>query len=132
MLTVTLDGLRPPDCETGSSVCATPSRIQYAVLFAALALVSIGLGGTRYTLATFGANQFNKLKHQATYFNLYFFTLYVASLISATGIVYVEDNLGWVWGYGICIACNVVGLAVFLVGSRFYYHDKPQGRCRWS
>ncbi|KAL2239791.1 UNVERIFIED_CONTAM: Protein NRT1/ PTR FAMILY 2.7 [Sesamum indicum] len=107
VLTVTLDGLRPPDCETGSSVCATPSRIQYAVLFAALALVSIGLGGTRYTLATFGANQFNKLKHQATYFNLYFFTLYVASLISATGIVYVEDNLGWVWGYvGFIIMTN--------------------------
>ncbi|KAL0460658.1 UNVERIFIED_CONTAM: protein NRT1/ PTR FAMILY 2.7 [Sesamum latifolium] len=128
VLTVTLDGLSPPDCETGSStVCATPSRVQYAVLFAALALVSIGLGGTRFTLATFGANQFNKLKHQATYFNLYFFILYVASFISATGIVYVEDNLSWGWGYGMCIAANVVGLGVFLVGSRFYYHDKPQG-----
>ncbi|KAL0418157.1 UNVERIFIED_CONTAM: protein NRT1/ PTR FAMILY 2.6 [Sesamum radiatum] len=127
VLTVTLDGLRPPDCQTGSSVCATPSRSQYAVLFAALALVSIGLGGTRFALATFGANQFNNLKHQATYFNLYFFTLYVASFLSATAIVYVEDNLSWAWGYAICIVGNLVGLAVFSVGSRFYYHDKPQG-----
>ncbi|KAK4441141.1 protein NRT1/ PTR FAMILY 2.7 [Sesamum alatum] len=127
VLTVTIDGLRPSDCETGSSVCATPSRIQYAVLFAALALVSIGLGGTRFTLATIGANQFNKHKHQATYFNLYFFTLYVNSFICSTGIVYVQDNLSWAWGYGISIAGSAVGLAVFLVGRRFYYRDKPRG-----
>ncbi|KAL0460657.1 UNVERIFIED_CONTAM: protein NRT1/ PTR FAMILY 2.6 [Sesamum latifolium] len=80
----------------------------------------------RFTLTTFGANQFNRLKHQTTYFNLYFFTLYVSSFISATGIVYVEDNLSWAWGYGICIAANLMGLAVFLAGSRFYYHDKLQ------
>ncbi|KAL0418156.1 UNVERIFIED_CONTAM: protein NRT1/ PTR FAMILY 2.7 [Sesamum radiatum] len=127
VLTVTVDGLRPPDCETGSSFCANPSRIQYAILFAALALVSMGLGGTRFTLTTIGANQFNRLKHQTTYFNLYFFTLYFSSFISATGIVYVEDNLSWVWGYGICIAGNMMGLAMFLAGSRFYYRDKPQG-----
>ncbi|KAK4441140.1 protein NRT1/ PTR FAMILY 2.7 [Sesamum alatum] len=126
VLTVTVDSLRPPDCATGSSFCAGPSRIQYTILFAALALVSIGLGGTRFTLTTIGANQFNKPKHQATYFNLYFFTLYATSFISATGIVYVEDNLSWAWGYGICIAGNVIGLALFLAGSRFYYRDKPQ------
>ncbi|KAL0436853.1 UNVERIFIED_CONTAM: protein NRT1/ PTR FAMILY 2.7 [Sesamum radiatum] len=126
VLTVTVDGLRPPDCETGSSFCASTSRIQYTILFAALALVSMGLGSTRFTLTTFGANQFNRLKHQTTYFNLYFFTLYVSSFISATGIVYVEDNLSWAWGYGICIVANVMGFAVFLAGSRFYYHDKLQ------
>ncbi|KAI3461492.1 hypothetical protein Pfo_018155 [Paulownia fortunei] len=114
VLTVTIDGLRPPDCETGSSFCATPSGIQYAVLFAALVLVSIGLGGTRFTLATMGGSQFSKPKHQSTYFNWYFFTLYVSGLISATGIVYVEDNLSWTWGFGIGIASNVLGLAVFL------------------
>ncbi|KAI3461474.1 hypothetical protein Pfo_018137 [Paulownia fortunei] len=127
VLTVTLDGLRPSDCETGSSFCATPSGIQYAVLFAALTLASIGLGGTRFTLATMGANQFTKLKHQSTYFNWCFFTLYFSSFISATGIVYVEDNLSWAWGFGICIAANLLGLAIFLVGSRYYYRDKPQG-----
>lgn len=41
--------------------------------------------------------------------------------------MYVEDNLSWGWGYGISIAANVVGLAIFLAGSRFYYHDKPKG-----
>lgn len=126
VLTVTVDGLRPPDCEKGSSFCATPSGIQYAVLYSALALASIGLGGTRFTLATMGANQFTKLKDQSTYFNWYFCSLYSASFISATGIVYAEDNLSWGWGFGISIAGNVLGLALFLIGSRYYFRDKPQ------
>ncbi|KAH6836548.1 nitrate excretion transporter1 [Perilla frutescens var. hirtella] len=126
LLTVTVDNLSPPGCKTGSNFCIPPSRTQYAVLYTALALVSIGVAGTRFTLVTMGANQFTKLKHQSTYFNWYFFSLYGASFVSATGIVYVEDNVSWGWGFGICIAANVIGLALFLIGSPFYCHDKPQ------
>ncbi|KAH6810436.1 hypothetical protein C2S51_024198 [Perilla frutescens var. frutescens] len=121
-----LDNLSPPGCKTGSNFCIPPSRTQYAVLYTALALVLIGVAGTRFTLVTMGANQFTKLKHQSTYFNWYFFSLYGASFVSATGIVYVEDNVSWGWGFGICIAANVIGLAPFLIGSPFYCHDKPQ------
>lgn len=73
-----------------------------------------------------GANQFTKLKHQSMYFNWFFFTLYASSVVSATAIVYVEDNVSWGWGFGICIAANFIALAVFLTGSRFYRHDKPK------
>lgn len=55
LLTVTLDGLSPPAC---SNLCTPPSTTQYAVLYSSLALVSIGIAGTRFTLATMGANQF--------------------------------------------------------------------------
>lgn len=126
LLTVTVDGLSPPACKAASNLCTPPSTTQYAVLYSSLALVSIGVAGTRFTLATMGANQFTKLNHQSTYFNWYFFSLYGASFVSATGIVYVEDNLSWGWGLGICIAANVFGLALFLVGSRHYRHDKPR------
>ncbi|KAK6136101.1 hypothetical protein DH2020_030149 [Rehmannia glutinosa] len=49
--------LETPKCETASSLCPTPTGIQYAVVFTALALGSIGIGGTRFTLATLGASQ---------------------------------------------------------------------------
>ncbi|KAK6144484.1 hypothetical protein DH2020_021304 [Rehmannia glutinosa] len=127
MLTVTLPGLRPPNCEAASNLCASPTGTQYSVLFTALGLGSIGLGGTRFTLATLGASQFSKLKHQSTYFNWYFFTLYVSSVICSTGIVYIEDNISWAWGFGIGIAGNVLGLVVFVFGSRYYCRDKPKG-----
>ncbi|KAL6341136.1 hypothetical protein AAG906_032252 [Vitis piasezkii] len=123
----TLDFLRPQQCEHGSTLCKNPSKIQFAVLYSGIALAVIGLGGTRFTLATMGADQFDKPKHQATFFNWYFFVFYVSAVISNTAIVYVEDNVSWTWGFGLTVVCNLIGLVIFLLGSRFYRHVKPQG-----
>lgn len=49
-----------------------------------------------------GANQFENPKNQATFFNWFFFTLYAATVVSITAIVYVEDNVGWRLGFGLC------------------------------
>ncbi|XP_073147763.1 protein NRT1/ PTR FAMILY 2.7-like isoform X2 [Henckelia pumila] len=127
VLTAKLDVLRPQPCEHTRSICPTPTTTQYAVLYSALALLSIGLGGTRFTMASMGANQFTEPKNQAVYFNWYFVTLYISSVIASTGIVYVEDRVSWAWGFCICLVANVFGLAMFLLGSRYYYEDKPEG-----
>ncbi|KAL2488892.1 Protein NRT1/PTR FAMILY 2.7 [Forsythia ovata] len=129
LLMATVDGLRPQNCQNNSSLCTaiTPSKAQYAMLYLALTLVAVGLGGSRFTMATMGANQFTRAKHQETYFNWYFFTLYLATVASSTAIVYVEDNVSWAWGFGLCIMANVLGLIIFLLGKRYYYIDRPQG-----
>ncbi|KAK4850013.1 hypothetical protein QYF36_003036 [Acer negundo] len=126
-LTASLNSLRPPQCEIGSSLCKSPSKLQLAVLYGGLALGCIGLGGGRFTLATMGANQFNKQKDQGIFFNWYFFAFYVSSVISSTAIVYIQDNVSWTLGFGLCIAANFVGLVLFLLGKRFYLLDKPNG-----
>lgn len=126
-LTATLRSLKPQPCVVGSELCQPTTKLQLAILFTSITLASIGSGGTRFTLATIGANQFDKPKNQATFFNWFFFTLYVASVVSATVIVYVEDNVGWKWGFALCVIANLFGLAIFLSGTRFYRFDKPQG-----
>ncbi|XAR59799.1 hypothetical protein NMG60_11015772 [Bertholletia excelsa] len=126
VLTSTIDALRPPPCETGSTSCNAPSRIQFAVLFSALTLATIGVAGNRFTVGTMGALQFDKPKDQGRFFNWFTFTWYGSSAIAATLIVFIEDSVSWAWGYGICSAANVLGLAIFLLGSRFYRHGKPQ------
>ncbi|XP_022754084.1 protein NRT1/ PTR FAMILY 2.7-like [Durio zibethinus] len=126
-LTATVNSLRPQLCIDGSSFCKAPSKVQFLVLYAGIALASIGQGGTRFTLATMGANQFRKPQQQGIFFNWYFFTLYTASVVSSTAIVYIEDNLSWGLGFGICVAVNFIGLAIFLLGNWFYLHDKPLG-----
>ncbi|KAJ9698238.1 hypothetical protein PVL29_007363 [Vitis rotundifolia] len=123
----TLDFLRPQQCEHGSTLCKSPSKIQFAVLYSGIALATIGQGGSRFTLATMGADQFDKAKHQATFFNWYFFAFYVSAVISSTAIVYVEDNVSWTWGFGLTVVGNLIGLVIFLLGNRFYRHVKPQG-----
>ncbi|CAK9170182.1 unnamed protein product [Ilex paraguariensis] len=127
VLTAGLEPLRPSHCDNGSNLCTDPSKIQLVILYAGLVLSALGVGGTRFTLATMGANQFDKPKHQGIFFNWYLVALYVPSVISTTAIVYVQDNVSWASGFGICVAANVLGLAIFLLGSPFYRHVRPQG-----
>jgi len=126
-LTATIHSLRPPRCAIGSLTCETPSNFQYAVLYVNLTLASLGLGGTRFTIATMGAEQFDKTKDQGTFFSWYYFTLYIANVVSFTAIIYVQDNVGWGLGFGICAIANAIGLAVLVLGKQFYLRVKPKG-----
>jgi peptide/histidine transporter 3/4 len=64
-LTATIHSLRPPRCAIGSLTCETPSNFQYAVLY--MNLINAGftrawrVGGTRFTIALMGAEQFDKI-----------------------------------------------------------------------
>ncbi|VVB04696.1 unnamed protein product [Arabis nemorensis] len=126
-LTASLDSLRPKPCETASILCQSPSKMQLGVLYTAITLASIGTGGTRFTIATAGANQFEKTKDQGSFFNWFFFTSYLAGAISATAVVYTEDNISWTFGFALCVAANLLSFLVFISGRRFYKHDKPLG-----
>ncbi|KAL1558599.1 protein NRT1/ PTR FAMILY 2.7-like [Salvia divinorum] len=127
VLTAAVDHLRPPACEDGSNICRYPSHLQFAVLYLGLALASLGTAGTRFTIATMGADQFDSPKHQGIFFNWYIFTMYTATVVSSTAIVYVEDNFSWTWGFTISAVANVLGLALLLSGRRSYRLLKPQG-----
>uniref|UniRef100_A0A7N0VKX3 Uncharacterized protein n=1 Tax=Kalanchoe fedtschenkoi TaxID=63787 RepID=A0A7N0VKX3_KALFE len=126
-LNTIFSNLRPPPCQIGSTLCEGASGVQIAILYSALALGSLGIGGTRFTTATMGANQLDSPKEQDIFFNWYFFTMYTASMVSATAIVYVQDSVSWAWGFGICLISNTVGLTIFLLGKRFYRTHKPEG-----
>lgn len=115
-LIATVPTLRPSPCGIGSLItCEAPSKFQYSVLYAALSLASLGLGGTRFTIATMGADQFKNRDDQGAFFNWYFLTLYVANVFNFTAIIYIQDNVGWGLGFGI------------LLGKRFYGQVKPKG-----
>lgn len=126
-MTAALGSLRPPQCETGSILCKSPSKIQLSVLYAGLAMAALGVGGTRFTLGTMGANQFDNAKNQAIFFNWFFFAFYASTIISVTAIVYVQDSVSWTLGFGLTVLANLLGLAVFLLGSRFYRHVGANG-----
>ncbi|XP_058199682.1 protein NRT1/ PTR FAMILY 2.6-like [Rhododendron vialii] len=124
----TIDSLRPPPCDpNGPASCISPSRLQLSILYLAITLATIGVGGTRFTLGSMGADQFDHPKHQWSFFNWYMFTMYTTIVLSTTAVTYVEDDVSWGWGFGICVAANVAGLVVFVAGSRFYRRVKPKG-----
>lgn len=120
------DTLRPPKCLDGSNECKNASTFHLTILYAALALAYLGNGGTRFTIGSMGANQFYKPNHQAIFFNWYTFALYTSNVIGSTVLLYIEDNVSWVLGFAICAAFNILGLAIFLSGRRFYRHIETQ------
>ncbi|RWR76910.1 Proton-dependent oligopeptide transporter family [Cinnamomum micranthum f. kanehirae] len=126
-LIAALPSLRSPTCINGSSTCEPPPKSHFMALYAGIALVTIGIGGTRFNIASMGANQFQKLKDRDSFFNWYFFTMYAAAVIASTCIVYVQDNVGWGLGFGLCAAINGLSLALLLLGRRYYRHVRPEG-----
>ncbi|KAF8015571.1 hypothetical protein BT93_H1171 [Corymbia citriodora subsp. variegata] len=127
-LTATLNSLRPKPCGNNkSSSCKDPSNLQFAVLYTGIVLSTLGVSGVRFTIASFGANQFESQKDQSTFFNWFFFAQYAGYILSSTLIVYIEDSVSWALGYWLCVAVNLIGLVVFIVGNRYYRHETPQG-----
>ncbi|EOY18514.1 Nitrate excretion transporter 1, putative [Theobroma cacao] len=125
-LTTTIHSLKPSPCAMGASTCPTPSKLQFAVLYIALALASLGVGGTRFTIATMGADQFDDAKDQGIFFNWYFLALYIANCVSLTALIYIQDNVSWGLAFGICTVLNAIALVLFLSGKRFYRRIKPK------
>ena len=63
----------------------------------------------------------------SNFFNWFFFLISLGSLAAVTVLVYIQDNWGRQWGYGICACAIVLGLAIFLMGTRRYRFKKLVG-----
>lgn len=124
--------LRPPKCAQGSNSCVQASGNQLLVLNIALYLTALGTGGLKSSVSGFGSDQFDDSDEKERtkmikFFNWFFFFISVGSLCAVTILVYVQDNVGRRWGYGICACAIVVGLIVFLSGTRRYRYKKLVG-----
>ncbi|MBA0773368.1 hypothetical protein Gotri_008647 [Gossypium trilobum] len=60
-------------------------------------------------------------------FNWFFFFINIGSLGSVTVLVYNQDNLGREWDYGICACAIMIGLMMFLSGTKRYRLKKLVG-----
>lgn len=102
------------------------------MLFAGLYLTALGVGGIKGSLPAHGAEQFDEStiqgrKARSTFFNYFVFCLSCGGLIAVTFVVWVEDNKGWQWGFGISTVTILLSIPVFLAGSRTYRNKIPTG-----
>lgn len=131
-MSTTIPGLRPPKCEANSDSCILATGKQFMVLYAALYLTALGTGGLKSSVSGFGSDQFDESdikerKGMIKFFNWFFFFINTGSLGAVTVLVYIQDNVGRQWGYGICAFAIVFGLVVFLSGTRRYRFKKLVG-----
>ena len=95
-------------------------------------MTALGTGGLKSSVSGFGSDQFDESnkdeRNQMTnFFNWFFFLISIGSLAAVTILVYIQDNLGRRWGYGICACAIVAGLVLFLAGTRKYRFKKLVG-----
>ena len=123
-----LPGLRA--CE--SKLCTEPRKIHEVFFFLAIYLISIGTGGHKPALESFGADQFDddhteERKQKMTYFNWWNFALCSGLILGVTVIVYVQDNVNWGVSYIVLTVVMAVSLVIFFMGRPFYRYRAVTG-----
>uniref|UniRef100_A0ACD5TI87 Uncharacterized protein n=1 Tax=Avena sativa TaxID=4498 RepID=A0ACD5TI87_AVESA len=137
VLTVTTvaPGLRPASCAdvTGQSPdCVRADGKQLGMLYLGLYMTALGTGGLKSSVSGFGSDQFDESddgerNKMMWFFNWFYFFVSIGALLAVTVLVYVQDNIGRRWGYGICAVGILAGLGVFLSGTRKYRFKKLVG-----
>ncbi|KDO79784.1 hypothetical protein CISIN_1g045901mg [Citrus sinensis] len=91
---------KPPVCDQMRSGCESATASQLMLLYSAFGLMSLGGGSIRASSLVFGADQLDKgngAKNAGalqSYFSWYYVSIAAGSMLSATFIVYIQDNLG--------------------------------------
>ncbi|RZS02341.1 hypothetical protein BHM03_00032385 [Ensete ventricosum] len=127
-LTASVKALEPT-CHGG--VC-DPTRAQTGVVFAALYLIALATGGIKPCVSSFGADQFDETeesekKRKSSFFNWFYFSINIGSLVAASVLVWIQTNVGWGWGFGIPAVAMAVAVVSFFLGTPLYRHQKPGG-----
>ena len=128
-LSASIPGLKPT-CHGKESCHATGT--QSSVVFLALYLIALGTGGIKPCVSSYGADQFDdtdevEKKHKASFFNWFYFSINIGALIASSVLVWVQDNVGWGWGFGIPAVTMAIAAVSFFSGSRLYRNQKPGG-----
>ncbi|XP_020207189.1 protein NRT1/ PTR FAMILY 5.7 isoform X2 [Cajanus cajan] len=117
-------------CNT--KICHKPRKVHEVVFFLALYCISLGSGGYKPCLESFGADQFDddnlkERKKKMSFFNWWNFALCFALLLGATVVVYIQDFVGWgAAGLTLTIFMALTIIA-FYVGKSFYRYRRADG-----
>ncbi|CAH8311118.1 unnamed protein product [Eruca vesicaria subsp. sativa] len=113
-------------------MCVEPRKAHEIAFFIAIYLISIGTGGHKPSLESFGADQFEddhpeERLMKMSYFNWWSTGLCAGVLTAVTVIVYIEDRIGWGVAGIILTVVMSTSLLIFLIGRPFYRYRAPTG-----
>ncbi|KAL8261262.1 hypothetical protein R6Q59_025311 [Mikania micrantha] len=132
MLTISakVDSFRPPLCR--KPPCPEATGRQTAFLYTALGLIAIGTGGIKPCVSSFGADQFDEedereVVKKYAFFNWFFFAINMGALMGITLMVYVQQEKGFAWGFGIPTITMFISIVILAAGFPNYRYKKPMG-----
>lgn len=130
-LTAMIPATKPPVCDQlHPETCRSPTATQLTLLAASFTLMSIGAGGIRPCTLAFGADQIdrrddpNNKRILERFFGWYYASASFSVLIALTGIVYIQDHVGWKVGFGVPASLMLVATVLFFAASSIYVKQK--------
>lgn len=108
-----------------STVDSSGSGLQLILFFFSLYLVALAQGGHKPCVQAFGADQFDRehpeeRKARSSFFNWWYFTFTAGLLVTISILNFIQDNVGWVLGFGIPCIVMVIALSIFCLGTWTY------------
>ncbi|KAK4268704.1 hypothetical protein QN277_025318 [Acacia crassicarpa] len=127
-----LPALKPCDTDTAITACSKPRRAHEVAFFFAIYLISIGTGGHKPSLESFGADQFDddhatERRQKMSFFNWWSCGLCSGLILGVTFIVYVQDHVNWGVSDLILTGVMAFSLVIFIAGKPFYRYRTPTG-----
>jgi dipeptide/tripeptide permease len=134
-ISAALPELRPSECNLHHDFplkCEEPSSFQLGILYTALYSMALGVGGIKSSVSGFGTEQFDQndekeMSEMAHFFNRFYLIISFGTLLAVTVLVYVQDQVGRSWGYGICSASMFLSIFAFLIGTKRYRYRECTG-----
>ena len=129
-LTAMIPQLKSLSCSEIHHVCNGPTTLQLAVLFSSLGFMSIGAGFVRPCSIIFGADQLENKQNPEnrrildSYFNWYYASSGISTILAVTLIVYIQDLYGWKVGFGVPAILMFLSVLTFQIGSPLYIKVK--------
>jgi peptide/histidine transporter 3/4 len=123
-----IPSLKP--CDVGG--CEKARKIHEVAFFLAMYSISLGTGGHKPCLQSFGADQFDddhaeERKKKLSYFNWWNIAVCCGLFLGVTVIVYIEDNMSWGVAILILTFTMAVTVATFYMGKPYYRYRLPEG-----
>ncbi|KAK4406355.1 protein NRT1/ PTR FAMILY 5.4 [Sesamum angolense] len=114
------------------AVSAVPPPGQGTVFFIALYVLAVGEGGHKPCVQTFAADQFDEglpeeKAAKSSFFNWWYVGIVCGATAAVLVVIYVEDYVGWKFGFGMLVVAVAAALVVFLIGSGSYRRQAPVG-----
>ncbi|KAL9258345.1 NRT1/ PTR FAMILY 6.2-like protein [Drosera capensis] len=134
-MSTALPQLRPPPCHhdgNGIQTCQQANMFQMSILYLSLYLMALGTGGLKCSVSGFGSDQFDEKdekesQQMAYFFSRFFFFISLGTLLAVTILVWIQDEVGRSWGYGICSVAMIFAIIVFLAGRKKYRYRRRLG-----